>query len=406
MSTICFCNSTLAWGGGEKWHLDAAMAMAARGRKALLLCHPKGALFARAPTGVENLRVVPLPLGRTSFLNPLLRMRLIRFFRQESIDALIMNLPADLKAAGPAAKAAGIKRVIYRRGSALPVRDSLLNRYLYGKVISKLIVNSDATRSMVYAHNQNLIPPDRVVVLPNGIAVSDFDTRLACPSEMVFPWEGEAPAGARPLVLGNAGRLNRQKGQHLLIHLGKWLEQAGQDFRLVIAGEGERGEELKGLAKKLGLEKKVYFTGFLEDMSPFWQKIDLFVLTSLWEGFGYVLLEAMLAKKPVLAFRVSNIPELIREGENGRLFALPTELTAQGKGNGRLSALPTELDHLGDSAAKAGNYAWLSAMGDAIIQLAGDPAKRTAMGQAGRSFALRGFSQETCMDRLEEILDE
>jgi glycosyltransferase involved in cell wall biosynthesis len=63
----------------------------------------------------------------------------------------------------------------------------------------------------------------------------------------------------------------------------------------------------------------------VKDMNSFMAQIDIFVSTALWEGFGFVLAEAMVAKKPVLAFNLSSNPELVKDGENG--FLIPPENT-------------------------------------------------------------------------------
>ncbi len=388
---VCFCNSNVPWGGGEKWHLEGALSLARRGRRVILLCHPDGELYqrARALPPLPGLRVEPLRITRFSFLNPFTRRRLTAFFRKERVRAVILNLPADLKAAAPAARAAGVGHVVYRRGSALPVRDSALNRHLYGRVITRLIVNSEATRRLVLVNNPRLIPLERITVLPNGIDVAAFDAALAAAKPMNFV--------ARPFVLGNAGRLNRQKGQHLLLDLTARLAKAGLPVRAVIAGTGEREAELKGLAASLGIEERVEFPGFMENLAPFWRGIDLFVLTSLWEGFGNVLIEAMLAEKPVLAFAVSNLPELVRDGENGFLFPLPEEERAH-------SPEREPAEALGDSPKSAPLPHPLDDMAERVLELATKPERRRALGRAGRAFALR-FDQESCMDRLEELLE-
>ena len=398
--TICFCNSNIPWGGGEAWHLNAALSFAARGWRVFLLCHPAGELHKRAAEHQE-ITLIPLRLGRLSFLNPLLLLRLFRFFQRESVDAVIMNLPADVKVAGPAAQKAGVPHIVYRRGSALPVRNSATNRYLYGRVITRLITNSQATREQVLVNNPGLIAAEKIAVIPNGVDIEAFDAALksarsaARPS--VFP--------NTPFTIGNAGRLNRQKGQHLVLHLGTRLLEAGIDCRVVIAGEGEREAELKALAQRLGLGDKARFCGFMRDLSPFWLSIDVFVLTSLWEGFGNVVIEAGLAEKPVLAFAVSNLPELIQEGTagdganvgNGLLFPLPEGLES------------AALEGLGRShAAFSGdlNGPWsaaLAGMAAALVELAGNAEKREAMGRAGRRLALR-YTQAGCMDAVEALL--
>ena len=404
MRTICFCNSNIPWGGGEKWHLESALALAARGWRVLFLCHPAGELCRRLRNRPE-IQTLPLALGRLSFLNPFTRIRLARFFRREGVDAVIMNLPADLKAAGPAAKAAGVRRIVYRRGSALPVRDTLLNRRLYGRVITRLIVNSEATRRQVLINNPALIPAERIRVLPNGLDVAAFDAALLAAGP-----RPEAPPGGRPFLIGNAGRLNRQKGQHLLLHLCRRLLDAGLDCAVVIAGTGEREAELKALAARLDIGDRAAFPGFMDDLSPFWRDIDLFVLTSLWEGFGMALVEAMLARRPVFAFAVSNIPELVFEdgpgaAGNGRLFPLPEEELPHcpdAGANGNAGGLSTA-EAVAPPASGQKPYAALDRMVEATLALAADPETAKRMGEAGRRFAL-GFSQDACMDRLEELL--
>lgn len=430
--TVCLCNSTIAWGGGEKWHLDAALSLAARGWRVLLLCHPDGALFARAPKDTANLEVVPIAIGRLSFLNPLFRKRLTDFFRKERPRAVIMNLAADLKAAGLAAKAAGVRHIVFRRGLALPVRDSVFNRYLYSRVITRFIANSQATLDMALANNPALIPKERTTVLFNGIDAGFFDAELLRCAETLKAASMSGASGddrlvglaamrmasggmlGRPLVIGNAGRLNVQKGQHLLLHLVKCLTDKGQDVRLVIAGEGEREEELKNLAQSLGIEDKVLFTGFMADLSCFWQAIDVFVLSSFWEGFGFVLLEAMLAQKPIMAFAVSNIPELITNGENGYLFPLPQgeETTVPeaivAAAERESAAAPAEREPVHGMASeknRAGqDGTFPENMAEVLMRLAGEPDRACAMGSAGRSFALAQFSQDASMDRLEGLL--
>ena len=420
MKTICLCNSNIAWGGGEKWHLEAALALAGRGWRVLLLCHPKGALFARAPKDVPGLEVIPVPLGRLSFLNPFMRKRLRDIFRKARPRAVLLNMSTDLKSAGPAARAAGIPKIIFRRGLAEPVRDSALNRHLYGEVITHLIANSEATLNMVLANNSNLIPRERVTVLYNGMDAGVFDKALADAAAQLteggggqttddggkeVPGDGDSPASIlrglaaarlagreRPLVIGTAGRFTAQKAQHLLLHVGKHLLDKGEDIRLVLSGEGELKAELTSLADSLGIADKVIFTGFMADLSTFWHAIDIFVLPSLWEGFGFVLLEAMLAEKPLLVFRVSNMPEIVIDGMNGYLFPLPEGEREPGGAVGEAASV------------KEGQSPFPENMAQKILELAADEDLRQRLGSAGRNFALAGFSQDACMDTLESLL--
>ena len=422
MQTLCFCNSNLAWGGGEKWHLEAAFSFAKMGYKVHLFCHPEGALFQRASkyakafelastdaeafelasTQAEALELASkyakaldfsptiakedkanlhkgsfivqgLAVGRFSFINPFIVQKIKSFFAQERVSAVVMNLPADLKAFAPIAKVAGVPQIIFRRGSAIAVKNSFLNRWLYGSVLTGVIANSAQTARLVVQNNPDLLQGKPLHILPNGIDTDVFEQNLIAAQPLSFVEELKKTKAGKPLILGNAGRLNKQKAQHYLLYLGADLNKLGVDFRLVIAGIGEREQELKQLAKTLGLADKVVFCGFLEDLSSFWKSIDVFVLTSLWEGFGYVVLEAMLAKKPVCAFETSNIPELVKDGENGLLFSLPEESRPD-----------------------------LSQMALKIAKL--DPEAMQRMGENGYTFAKQNFSNLKCMERLEEII--
>jgi len=125
------------------------------------------------------------------------------------------------------------------------------------------------------------------------------------------------------VILGNAGRLTLQKGQQLLVEVANKLKENKVQFTLFIAGSGELQIELESLIEKYGLQKEVMLLGFVENMDSFMNSIDIFLLTSKWEGFGYVLVEAMIRSKPVVAFNISSNPEIIIENTTGFLIDYP-----------------------------------------------------------------------------------
>ena len=307
---ICFFNSTRAWGGGEKWHFDIAARLYAK----------YGNIFVVAGKGSElgkRLKNSEIPhhivaIGNLSFLNPFKIIKLVRLFRKEKPDILIMNLPADLKAAGIAARLSGVKRIIYRRGSAIPVRNSFLNRVLFTYVIDEIIANSQETARTILSENSELFPAEKIHVVYNGVDWVKFESLSQTP---VY-----RPQQAR-IVLGNAGRLAPQKGQELLIEVAKQLKNKGYDFKILIAGEGRLKESLLRKSVDEGVAEHISFLGFAENMPQFLQSIDIFLLPSHWEGFGYVIAEAMYCEKPVVAFDVSSNPEIVSNNETGFLVA-------------------------------------------------------------------------------------
>jgi glycosyltransferase involved in cell wall biosynthesis len=123
---------------------------------------------------------------------------------------------------------------------------------------------------------------------------------------------------ARYLV-GAAGRLSPEKAFDTLIRAIQVLVKEGTDVGLVIAGDGPERVALESLIKQCGLEERVQLAGFQSDLRPFYEAMDLFVLSSLREGLPNVLLEAMAMEVPVVATQIAGIPRVITDGENGLL---------------------------------------------------------------------------------------
>src|SRR5262249_44896941 len=118
----------------------------------------------------------------------------------------------------------------------------------------------------------------------------------------------------RPIVL-TAARLAEQKGLCYLLKAAALLPQA----MFVLAGEGPERAVLEAQAAELGLNKRVLFLGHRHDVPDLLACCDLFVLPSLFEGLPLSILEAMAAKKPVIASAVGGNNEVIVHGETGLL---------------------------------------------------------------------------------------
>jgi len=154
------------------------------------------------------------------------------------------------------------------------------------------------------------VEADRIRVIPNGVDLKEFED---------VPKRREPGDEFALLFVGRC--YPRQKGlEHLIsalrLLLAKWK------IHLTIAGEDWGGTEtLRALAKALGVEKHITFTGALprRDVINAYASADAFVLPSLFEPFGIVLLEAMAAGLPVIASRVGGIAEVVSDGKTGLL---------------------------------------------------------------------------------------
>lgn len=122
-------------------------------------------------------------------------------------------------------------------------------------------------------------------------------------------------------LIGTVARLVPQKALHILLEgFSLYLKTASKPAKLVVVGVGTLESDLKNLAIKLGIQDKVIWAGFREDIPVVMNALDVFALTSEYEGLGLVLLEAMSASKPVVASNVSAIPEVVGDGITGILF--------------------------------------------------------------------------------------
>ncbi len=305
---ICFFNSVKSWGGGEKWHLDISRKLYSKGYQVMLLSHPHSELHRRAEKSGIDYRGIRV--SNLSFLNPFKIFRIFHLLRKENVGTIILNLSSDLKVAGIAAKLAGVRNIIYRRGSAIAIRNTWLNRFLYREVVTDIIANSEETSRTILQNNHKLVPREKIKIIYNGIDLDIYDQLKRKP--LYTRKNGE-------IVIGNAGRLSEEKGQIYMIELAANLKKKGLNFRVIIAGTGKLKSKLRKYARSLDVVDEVIFLGFVDNIKNFTTSIDIFVLTSLYEGFGYVLVEAMAEKKPVVAFDIHSSAEIIRDGETGYL---------------------------------------------------------------------------------------
>lgn len=357
---LCFFNTTRFWGGGEKWHLETATYLASRGHRVLFVVHPGGELHKRL-AAQKTIRVVPLAASNLSFLNPFKFYRLLNRFRSEKIQTVVFNGSSDVKVGALPAKMAGVPAIVYRRGLAVTVTNSVFNRWLYGRLVTHFLTNSRETTRALF---NDLAIPDRstrIQMIYNGIDLSRFTVLNAD-----FARSGDTP----PLIIGTAGRLEAQKGHQYLLAVASRLKASRLDFRLRIAGEGSHRHTLDDHIQRSGLTGCVELLGFVADVEKFLQNIDIFAFPSMWEGFGYAAAEAMAAGRPVVAFDVSSNREVIEDGETG--FLVPS----------------------GD----------VDCFADKIIHLAKHPELRATMGRNGQARVRAKFDRNRQLQKVEAFL--
>ncbi len=154
------------------------------------------------------------------------------------------------------------------------------------------------------------ISPSKLEVVPNGIPVARY---TESPNAVL---RAQLSQGSQlPIVLTVARLDDRHKGLSWLLKAAALIPKA----MFVIVGEGPDREQLQKLACASGVQHRVTFLGFRQDIAELLSCCDLFVLPSLFEGLCLVILEAMAAGKPVVATDIDGIKEVITSGETGLL---------------------------------------------------------------------------------------
>jgi glycosyltransferase involved in cell wall biosynthesis len=160
-------------------------------------------------------------------------------------------------------------------------------------------------------------PPEKVATVYYGIDPSPYERADARAVEALrSSWSVTEDT----YLIGTVCRLVPQKALHVLLegfHL--YSQQTAKPSKLVIVGTGALAADLKQQAANLGIQKHVIWAGFRDDIPVVMNALDVFALTSVYEGLGLVLLEAMAASKPVVATRVSAIPEVVEDKVTGLL---------------------------------------------------------------------------------------
>jgi glycosyltransferase involved in cell wall biosynthesis len=121
------------------------------------------------------------------------------------------------------------------------------------------------------------------------------------------------------------GRLEKQKAVDVLIKAFAKLIRSGNNYEMIILGEGSLENELKSLARELHCIDKIHFLGFRSNPYIYMKSAACLVLPSFFEGFGCVILEAMVCKTPVIASNLEGPKEIIENNKNGYLFELRNE---------------------------------------------------------------------------------
>ncbi len=285
--------------------------------------------------------------------------RLVQLIKSKKIQIIHSNGSRATIFGGIAARLTKIPLIWHVR---IVNSDKLLDRLL-ARLASKIIVISKAvSRRFNWLKNKE----DKIVLVYNGIDLERFK-----PNVGIRKVRGESLSSKTPMVV-TVGRLDWYKGHKYLLEAAEKIVQILPDARFLIVGDGEYRKRLENQVKQLNLDENVIFTGNRKDIPEILAGIDLFVLSSVSEGFGRAVAEAMACAKTVVATKAGGLSEVVEDGITGRLVS-PKNSTA---------------------------------LAEAIIELLKDKKKAENMGIAGRKRVEKLFSIERNVKSIEELYEK
>ncbi|MGH2567734.1 MAG: glycosyltransferase family 4 protein, partial [Bacteroidota bacterium] len=220
------------------------------------------------------------------------------------------------------------------------------------------------------------MPREKVDVVPLGVDLTRFDPSRYKRSEarafFGLPQKG--------FLIGVLGRLDRQKGQEVLLRSVSEVVERHPDAHFIIAGDETVGEprsgnpgykaHLENLCRTLSIERHVTFMPFIDDVPRFMAALDLVVLPSFAETYGLVVIEAMAMEKPVIATNAGGVPEIITDGKTG-LLVEPRDSKALSR---------------------------------AILRVLDDAELGKSLARSARTEALRSYDENACVDQLLRLI--
>ena len=246
-----------------------------------------------------------------------------------------------------AVASAGAPHVVSSRHNDDPFRHNPLIRLANRAAMSRaarVIAISHALASFV--ERVEGVPGNKIVTIHYGLEAPP----LPEPSARERARETLGVDQDAPLV-GFVGRLVRQKGADVLLDAFAHVREAIPSTRLALIGDGKERDELENRVGRLGLDAAAFFTGWLDGAADLMAAFDVLAVPSRWEGFGLVTLEAMARSVPVVASRVSALPEIVADGETG-LLVLPDDPNALADALAALLADPDRARALADDRGR------------------------------------------------------
>ncbi|MGH7324560.1 MAG: glycosyltransferase family 4 protein [Candidatus Rokuibacteriota bacterium] len=352
---VLHTESSLGFGGQEIRILTEARWLRQHGWDVLVTCQPASRLAAEA----EAAGVPAVAISMRSALDVWALLALRRLMRARGVRLVHTHSSIDSWLATLAAKSLGLP-VVRGRHVTIPV---LRRRALVYRLADRIVTSGEAVTMLVARAG---VPLDRIVAIPAGFDPARFHAGVSgqrVRQELAL----KGPA------VGLVANVRGSKGHRYFLEAAREIVRGRPDARFLVVGDGVGFADVRRQVQEMGLGSSVIMTGFRRDIPEVMAALDVLVLPSTRsEAVSQVILQALAVGTPVVGTTVGGTPEVVRDGENGRLVP-----PADGP-----------------------------ALATAILALLDDPARARAMGSAGQALVHARYSIDATMARTAALYAE
>jgi glycosyltransferase involved in cell wall biosynthesis len=351
MPTVLHAESSVGRGGQEIRTLAETRWLIGHGWNALIACQPDSLLLREARAA--SVPVEPIRMRSATDVRAFLRLR--RLIRKRGVSLVHTHSSVDSWLGSLAAKS--LRRPVVRsRHVSIPIRHPLVYR-----LADRIITSGEAVRATVIGAG---IGPEKIVTVSAGVDTEQFHAGVSGKSV-----RDELGLGGAS-VIGLVANIRGSKGHNVFLDAARTVLAAAPDTRFLIVGDGVGFDEVKSRVQRMGLESRVILTGFRRDVPEVMAALDVLVLPSTRsEATSQVIPQALAVGTPVVGSDVGGIPELVRDGETGRL-------------------VPP-----GDSGALA----------QAMLASLREPERSRAMARTGQAMILSQYTFDAAMARTTDV---
>jgi glycosyltransferase involved in cell wall biosynthesis len=328
----------------------------------IVICPAEGNLVAALERFVSKVKIVKMQSLKKLNLYRIYKSisEIRRLIRDEKIDLIHCNGSRACFYAGIAGRLERVPVIWHVR---IADRDILLDTFL-ASLSTKIVAISNAV-NMRFTRMGKI--KEKVRTIYNGVDLERFNPSISGENiRKEFGLDAQAP------FVGMVGRLDWYKGHKYFLKAARKVVDIIPECRFLIVGEGEKRKELESLATRLKLNNNVIFTGKREDIPEILASLNLFVLSSVSEGLGRSIIEAMAMERAVVATNVGGIAEVVKDKETGILVPVRDEV----------------------------------ALAEGILKLLRDKDMALKMGLAGRRIVESKFDIKINAEKLQDLYEE